>query len=96
MELSRKEIDEDDEQESLNQAILLSLQSSQREVQSQGSVDSTDEDLKKAIAMSLEACPSEPDPLESTASPSAAAQNPPEDLEFIRQRRLLRLGQLQP
>ena len=54
LEMSRKELDEEDEQESLNQAIMLSLQSAQQ------TTEPVDEK---------------------------------EDLEFIRQRRLMRLGQ---
>jgi len=91
LEMSRKELEDEDDREALNKAILQSLQSNGGEptVKAQASVD--EDDLKKAITMSLE---SEIESPQSSASLSiATATSGPESLEFIRQRRLLRLGQ---
>ena len=80
LEMSRKEVEEEDDREALNKAILQSLQTSNT---TSPAVD--EDDLAKAISMSLqgEIAPSQSSPAEEV-----------ESLEFIRQRRLLRLGQL--
>ena len=80
LEMSRKEIEEEDDREALNKAILQSLQTSNTT-----STVVDEDDLAKAISMSLqgEIVPTQSSPIEEADS-----------LEFIRQRRLLRLSQL--
>ena len=92
LEMSRKELEEEDDREALNKAILQSLQSSNvtsltipASPASPASPVKDEDDLAKAISMSLQG--------EITTSQSASVEEA-ESLEFIRQRRLLRLGQL--
>ena len=89
LEMSRKELEEEDDREALNKAILQSLQSSNVTSltipASPASPVKDEDDLAKAISMSLQG--------EITTSQSASVEEA-ESLEFIRQRRLLRLGQL--
>ena len=96
LELSKSELDDEDaEQTALNKAILLSLQgiaAPAPAISLSGTLvpDDGDDDLKKAIAMSLEGAPVA---VSSAAVSPAETQKGVEDLEFIRQRRLLRLSQ---
>lgn len=95
LELSRQELEEEDDREALNSAILQSLQSAgSSAVGSLATIpaplvaiggDEEDEELRKAISLSLQQpAADEQAPSSSTAQPSASA---PESLEFIRQRR---------
>jgi len=88
--MSRKEVEEEEDREALNKAILQSLQSSAESPSSSSirtSVDpapsrvaDSEEDLRRAIDLSLQ----------ESSSPSTSVQD---SVEFIRQQRLLRLGQ---
>lgn len=90
-------MEEEDDQEALNKAILQSLQSSQAiEATADNSAlvpentNSADDDLKRAISLSLEG-----EAVPSTSTAEACNTGAIADsIEFIRQRRLLRLGQL--
>ena len=91
--MSWKEMEEGDDQEALNKAILQSLQSSQHGQELPTIVpeaSTTDEDLKRAINLSLEQDHGESSSSTAEASTSSAISD---SVEFIRQRRLLRLGQ---
>jgi hypothetical protein len=92
--MSWKEMEEGDDQEALNKAILQSLQSSQHGQESPTIIvpeaSTTDEDLKRAINLSLEQDHGESSSSTAEASTSSAISD---SVEFIRQRRLLRLGQ---
>ena len=82
-------MEEEDDQEALNKAILQSLQSN-KNVAAFEEPQVDDDDLKRAISMSLGIDNEAPSPL-----PQDDIQIPGdvESIEFIRQRRLLRLGQ---
>lgn len=91
--MSWKQMEEEDDQEALNKAILQSLQSSQpATITMPESSSIVDDDLKRAISLSLggeaEAGPS------SSADASSSTGAIADSIEFIRQRRLLRLGQV--
>lgn len=97
LEMSWKQMEEEDDQEALNKAILQSLQTSQPAAMATAPVlersNSVDDDLKRAISLSLSgeaAGTSCSDSTSADASTGAIADS----IEFIRQRRLLRLGQL--
>lgn len=86
-----------DDQEALNKAILQSLQSSNIPgpiLKEPSPTQDDDEDLKRAISMSLEADAEEPSPKPIQPILPASEGDPVrESLEFIRQRRLMRLEQ---
>lgn len=96
--MSWKEMEEGDDQEALNKAILQSLQSSQSITEAQPVAKApqvnfnaaVDDDLRRAISLSLGG-----DQEESCSSTSAEASSSAnrDSIEFIRQRRLLRLEQ---
>jgi ataxin-3 len=94
--MSWKEMEEGDDQEALNKAILQSLQSSQpgqelpAAIAPEASISTVDEDLKRAISLSLSQDHGETSSSTAEASTSSAISD---SVEFIRQRRLLRLGQ---
>ncbi|XP_046641103.1 ataxin-3-like [Daphnia pulicaria] len=94
--MSWKEMEEGDDQEALNKAILQSLQSSQQgqelpaAIAPEASISTVDEDLKRAISLSLSQDHGETSSSTAEASTSSAISD---SVEFIRQRRLLRLGQ---
>lgn len=89
LELSRRELDEEDENRALETAILQSLRAptltavtsaatSAAAAATPTPLDAEEEELRRAIALSLEA-----------STPPATST--PEDVEFIRRRRLMRL-----
>jgi hypothetical protein len=94
--MSWKEMEEGDDQEALNKAILQSLQSNQHgqelsaAIAPEASISTVDEDLKRAISLSLSQDHGETSSSTAEASTSSAISD---SVEFIRQRRLLRLGQ---
>lgn len=95
--MSWKEMEEEDDQEALNKAIMQSLESSSRPMEA-GAPESLgvgidDDDLKRAISLSLSGGGAA-EPTASTSSESASPGAIADSIEFIRQRRLLRLGQL--
>ena len=90
-------MEEQDDQEALNKAILQSLQTSPNSkpvthTQEIATTSMDDDDLRRAINLSLEGSSSVNDPSFSEASTSTGAIS--DSVEFIRQRRLMRLGQL--
>ncbi len=94
--MSWKEMEEGDDQEALNKAILQSLQSGQQvqelpaAIAPEASISTVDEDLKRAIRLSLSQDQGETSSSTAETSASSAISD---TVEFIRQRRLLRLGQ---
>lgn len=97
LEMSWKQMEEEDDQEALNKAILQSLQTSQPTGMATAPVlensSGLDDDLKRAISLSLSGEAAGATSFDSTSadvSTGAIADS----VEFIRQRRLLRLGQL--
>ncbi len=99
--MSWKEMEEEDDQEALNKAIMQSLESSSQLRAGPSSLAPAtgmdDDDLKRAISLSLSgggASVGEPSASASTSSESASPGAIADSIEFIRQRRLLRLGQL--
>ena len=84
--MSWKEMEEEDDQEALNKAIMQSLQSSS----SQPTIAEPEEEdeLKRAISLSLSGGGDV-----AVASTSSTTTPEQQSIEFIRQRRLLRLGQ---
>lgn len=87
-------MEEEDDQEALNKAILQSLQTSQPVVATAPVLESSssvDDDLRRAISLSLSG--GEMEVATSSSSTDASTGAIADSIEFIRQRRLLRLGQ---
>ena len=84
-----------DDKEALNKVILQSLQSCGTAEPTNVAIDQDeDEDLKRAINMSLEVNAEEPFPAPIQPILPASQGDPvKESIEFIRQRRLMRLEQ---
>lgn len=105
--MSWKEMEEGDDQEALNKAILQSLQSSQPIIEPQPVARApqvnfnaaVDDDLRRAISLSLggdqeESCSSTAAEASTSSAAEASTSSAITDsIEFIRQRRLLRLEQ---
>lgn len=83
-----------DDHEALTKAILQSLQSGSVPIE-QPITSPDDEELKRAISMSLENDAEAPGPLPlQPISPPSAGDPVTDSVEYIRQRRLMRLEQV--